>query len=73
MNCVPLLSTVALIQDLPELGLTQGQIGVVVEYLEREGEQALLVEFSDGQGRTYAMLDLKPDQVLVLHRNIAAA
>jgi hypothetical protein len=73
MNCVPLLSTVALIQDLPERGLTQGQIGVVVEYLEREGEQALLVEFSDGQGRTYAMLDLKPDQVLVLHRNIAAA
>ena len=73
MNRIRLLSSVALIEDLPNQNLTRGQIGTVVEYLERQGEEALLVEFSDDQGRTYTMVDLKPDQVIVLHRKIEAA
>jgi len=45
----------------------------VVEHLDHGGEQPLLVEFSDDQGRTYAMVDLRPDQLIVLHRKIEAA
>ena len=73
MKPIPLLSAVALIQDLPGQKLTSGQIGTVVEYLELDGEKALLVEFSDEQGQTYAMVDLRPDQLLVLHRKTEAA
>jgi hypothetical protein len=40
MNSIPLLAMVALTEDLPEHQLTRGQIGTVVEYLERN---ALLV------------------------------
>jgi hypothetical protein len=70
---VPLLALVALAEDLPDERLTRGQIGTVVEHLERDGERALLVEFSDEQGRTYAMVPLRPDQLLVLHRDTEAA
>jgi hypothetical protein len=73
MNPIPLLSSVALTEDVPGQNLTKGQIGTVVEYLERDGEQALLVEFADDEGQTYAMTDLKPDQLIVLHRQIEAA
>ena len=73
MSRIALLSSVALLEDVPVRKLTNGQIGTVVEYLERDGEEALLVEFSDDQGRTYAMVDLKPDQLIVLHRKIEAA
>jgi len=73
MERIPLLSLVALTDNLPSQKLTRGQIGTVVEHLDEGGEQALLVEFSDDQGRTYAMVDVKPDQLIVLHRNIEAA
>ena len=73
MNRIALLSPVALIEDVPNQRLTKGQIGTIVEFLERDGEAALLVEFSDETGRTYAMADLKPDQLLALHRNTEAA
>ncbi|HEY7338363.1 MAG TPA: DUF4926 domain-containing protein [Bryobacteraceae bacterium] len=73
MKNIPLLTPIALTVDLPEHKLTQGQIGTVVEYLQRDGERALLVEFSDEDGQTYAMVDVRPDQVIVLHRNIEAA
>jgi len=70
---IPLLALVALTEDLPGEKLTRGQIGTVVEYLERDGDQALLVEFSDEQGETYAMIPVRPDQLLVLHRDTQAA
>ena len=73
MNRIALLSTVALVEDVPSENLTKGQIGTVVECLERYEEEALLVEFADDQGRTYAMVDLKPEQLVVLHRKIEAA
>ncbi len=73
MSRIALLSPVALIEDVPNQGLTKGQIGTVVEFLQRDGEAALLVEFSDGAGQTYAMADLKPGQLLVLHRKTQAA
>jgi hypothetical protein len=73
MERIPLLSLIALTDDLPDRKLTRGQTGTVVEYLDPGKEEALLVEFSDDQGRTYAMVDLKPDQLIVLHRKIEAA
>ncbi len=73
MTDIPLLASVALVSDVPEKGLTRGQMGTVVEFLRKDGEEALLVEFSDEDGRTYAMADLKPDQLLLLHRRTQAA
>jgi hypothetical protein len=70
---LPLLAPVALLVDLPEKGLTRGEMGTVVEYLGPEIEPAVLVEFADDEGRTYAMADLTPDQLVVLHRRFRAA
>ena len=73
MKQIPLLAVVALTEDLPGEGLTRGQIGTVVEQLDRNGEHALLVEFSDEEGQTYALTPVRPDQLLTLHRNTEAA
>jgi hypothetical protein len=73
MAAIPLLTPVALTEDVPEKGLTRGQMGTVVELLECDGEQAVLVEFVDDEGQTLAMADLKPAQLLALHRQIRAA
>lgn len=68
---IQLLDVVALIADLPDRGLVKGQVGTVVETL---GPGVQEVEFSDDQGRTYASLALRADQLLVLHhRPIQAA
>ena len=65
MNAViQLLEVVALTEDLPERGLRRGQVGTVVEVLAPE---VFEVEFCDDQGRTYASLALRADQLLVLH------
>lgn len=73
MKPIILLAPVALTEDVPEHGLTRGQIGTVVEHLEREGEHALMVEFSDEQGQTHALVGLQPHQLMVLHRGTEAA
>lgn len=61
---IQLLDVVALIVDLPEKGLVRGQVGTVVEQL---APGVFEVEFSDDQGRTYAQLPIKENQLLVLH------
>jgi hypothetical protein len=73
MKDIPLLTLVALTEDLPAEGLTRGQIGTVVEQLDRNSEHALLVEFSDEEGQTYALAAIRPDQLLTLHRKTKAA
>jgi len=73
MKLLPLLSMVAVTEDLSDRGLTRGQIGTVVEHLERDGDLAILVEFSDTEGRTYAIEALRPDQLMGLHRRTEAA
>jgi len=70
MQLPPLLAPVALLVDLPEHGLTRGETGTVVEYLGKD--EAVLVEFADNHGETYAMVDLLPDQVVALHSRRAA-
>jgi hypothetical protein len=67
---IDLLEVVALMEDLPERGLARGQVGTVVEHL---APGVYEVEFSDDEGRTYAELALRGDQLLVLHYEPAAA
>lgn len=59
-----LLSVVALLVDLPERGLVRGQVGTLVETL---APGIFEVEFSDDQGRTYASLALRADQLMRLN------
>jgi hypothetical protein len=63
-DSIQLLEVVALTADIPEAKLQRGQVGTVVEVLD--GGRAFEVEFSDRNGRTYASLGLRPDQVMVL-------
>ncbi|HYO49354.1 MAG TPA: DUF4926 domain-containing protein [Chloroflexia bacterium] len=58
-----LLSVVALTEDLPERGLRRGQVGTVAEILAPD---AFEVEFSDDEGRTYAMVALPDNMLMVL-------
>ena len=67
---IKLLDVVALTEDLPERDLRRGQVGTVVEELDPD---VFEVEFSDNQGRTYAMLALRSDQLLVLRYEPALA
>jgi hypothetical protein len=63
-NPIELLDVVALAHDLPQEGLVRGQVGTVVERLSGGMFE---VEFSDDQGKTYAMLPLAADQLILLH------
>lgn len=67
---IQLLDVVALTEDLPERGLQRGQVGTVVEEL---APGVWEVEFSDQDGRTYAQLALRADQMMVLHYEPASA
>ena len=65
MNATPsLLDVVALLADLPSHGLARGQVGTIVELLDEEN---VLVEFSDEQGRAYAIAPCLRSELLVLH------
>ena len=65
-----LLDVVALARDLPEKGLTLGQVGTVVEELD---DGAYEVEFADDNGRAYAFAALTPKDVLKLRFTPMAA
>jgi hypothetical protein len=58
------LDVVALLADLPGQQLVRGQVGTVVEPLD---DKTLLVEFSDDQGRAYAVAACQGTELLVLH------
>ena len=55
---------VALLVDHHEHGLVRGQVGTVVEHL---GDNVFEVEFSDDEGRTYALAPLASQSLLRLH------
>ncbi|MCI0638012.1 MAG: DUF4926 domain-containing protein [Gemmataceae bacterium] len=63
-RAIELLDVVALTEDLPVRGLRRGQVGTVVEEL---APNVFEVEFCDDDGRTYALLPLRADQLMVLH------
>lgn len=58
------LNVVALLSDLPAQRLARGQVGTIVEQLD---EDISLVEFSDEQGRAYAVVPCRRDELLTLH------
>jgi hypothetical protein len=58
------LDVVALLTDLPAQRLARGQVGTVVEQLD---EKTSLVEFSDDQGRAYAVAPCPRAELLTLH------
>ena len=60
-----LLDVVTLTEDLPEQHLWRGQVGTIVEILA-DGD-AFEVEFSDREGKVYASLGLRPEQLMRLH------
>ncbi len=61
---IKLLDVVALLEDLPELNLYRGQVGTIVEVYE---PGVFEVEFSDLNGRAYAIETLTANQLMVLH------
>jgi Domain of unknown function (DUF4926) len=61
---------VALLDDIPAQNLSRGQVGTVVEELDKT---TVLVEFSDDDGRAYAIAPVATAQVLLLHYEPEAA
>ena len=57
-------SVVALLEDLPQHGLVRGQVGTVVETWQPGVYE---IEFADDNGKTYAMVALKAEQLMRLH------
>jgi hypothetical protein len=49
---------------MPEKGLVRGQVGTIVEILAPSVAE---VEFSDDQGRAYAMAALRSEDLIRLH------
>jgi hypothetical protein len=68
MRELELLSVVALLDDTGDHRLRRGQVGTIVERL---APGVYEVEFSDDEGRTYASLALRADQLLQLHHRPA--
>ena len=64
MRELELVSVVALLENVADHELMRGQVGTVVEQL---APGVYEVEFSDDDGRTYATLSLRADQLLQLH------
>jgi hypothetical protein len=58
------LDVVALLADLPAQSLARGQVGTAVEQLDHK---TWLVEFSDDDGRAYAVAPCQGADLLVLH------
>ena len=70
MRELELLSVVALLKDAANRSVRRGQVGTIVERLAPGVYEA---EFSDDQGRTYASLPLRADQLLQLHHEPSQA
>jgi hypothetical protein len=62
-SSISLLDPVALLVDAPAHGLARGQVGTVVEQLDPHTWE---VEFSDDEGRCYALLTLSSRDLLPL-------
>ncbi len=71
---IKLLDVVALLEDVPTEGLRRGEVGTVVEVFADKPDLpgALLVEFSDRHGESYAFASLHPRQLVKLRYRDAA-
>lgn len=66
MADIEMHSVVALLEDLPNEGLIRGQVGAIVESW---APGVYEVEFCDDNGRAYAMVALKAEQLIRLHHH----
>ncbi|HEV1286211.1 MAG TPA: DUF4926 domain-containing protein [Bryobacteraceae bacterium] len=66
MALIEMHSVVALLEDQPGEGLARGQVGVIVGEWAPEVYE---VEFCDNDGKTYALVALKAEQLLTLHHD----
>jgi hypothetical protein len=64
MAGIEMHSVVALLESLPEHGLVRGQVGTVVESWAPDVYE---VEFADESGKAFAMVALRPEQMIRLH------
>jgi hypothetical protein len=69
-EALSLLCAVALLSDLPARNLVRGQVGTIVEMLD---DATALVEFSDDQGRAYAIVPCRRETLLALRTMPKAA
>ncbi len=66
-----LLDVVAPLQDFPERNVAKGQVGTIVEELDRDN---VLVEFADINGVAYATAPMPVDKLMELkHTPVAIA
>lgn len=65
-----ILSTVALLRDVPQKQLQRGQVGTIVESL---APGVYEVEFSDDAGRTYASVALHGEGLMRLYYEAGSA
>lgn len=68
MADIELHSVVALLEDIPGEGLVRGQVGTIVETW---APGVYEVEFSDDDGRAYAIIAVKAEQLMRLHHRPA--
>jgi hypothetical protein len=64
MTGIDIHSVVALLEDLPQEGVVRGQVGTVIE---NWAAGVFEVEFAGANGKTYAMVALKAEQLMRLH------
>ncbi len=62
-EAIKLLDVVALLADKPAEGLAAGHVGTVVEVLSPD---VFEVEFLDPAGQTFALAELKRNEILLL-------
>jgi len=58
-----LLDVVALTENLPDKNLNRGHVGTIVEILDSSTYE---VEFSDNQGKAFAVTAIKADKLMLL-------
>ena len=63
-------AVVALTADLPDFGLSRGQMGTVVASLS---EDVFEVEFSAETGETFAIVPVEASKLIRLHREVSDA
>ncbi|MCY7361561.1 MAG: DUF4926 domain-containing protein [Ignavibacteria bacterium] len=59
-----ILDAVALLTDIPERSLIKGQVGTIVEYLDKG---IFEIEFSNKNGETLQTIPLEEKNILLLH------
>jgi hypothetical protein len=63
-------SVVAILKAIPNYNLSKGQVGTIVEILDKDYYE---VEFADPKGRTIATLPLSAEDLMLLHFEAAKA